>query len=862
MPTHDGWLSATEAAELLGVSQRTVRRAIERGALRATKHSGVYHIAPTELERFRELRSSNISHEFQARRARLTKLREWHPDVFSTLPRTLTPLIGRELELAAVQDLVRSDGVRLVTLTGPGGVGKTRLALHSAENLAKEFADGICFVDLAPIRDVDLVPSVVARSLGLHEMGKRPALELLRRFLRHRDLLLVLDNTEHLLPAAPLIADLLFHSPRLKVMATSREILRLSGEHNVVVGPLCGPQTGQPANQADAVRLFVARARASQPRFELTPGNAPIVVEICHRLDGLPLAIELAAARLTHLSPVELLTRLEPRLPLLTGGPRDLPERQQTMQNTIGWSHALLSEEEQVLFRRLSVFVGGFTLESAEALSQSIWRTKTDGDARTESQHSSQSLLDGVASLVAKSLLRQEIVFDEGAAEESTRYTMLETVREFGQVKLTDSGEEEQLRSAHAACFLALAERTAPQLIGSRVRAEVAVLEREYANLHAAMTWLEARGQGETLLRLATAIIYFWEVTGRWTEGTSWLERALAADASVSPARVDALASMALTYSYRGDETRAEQFVREAVELACRLGSTRQTADVMLVRGGILVDQGRYGDAERVLGEAAALAHQASDPDLEALALVQSARAAWGRDERAVVTDRVERAIELWESMGFPYGVGIASRFAAAIALESGDFAKAAEGYRLYLAAAPDSVFLLARTLPEVAALAAGIGQPELAARLFGAGAGLAESIGYVPAFPERAKQERWWLAVQSTLGNQAAGTAYASGKQLSHQDIRNQLATLLEIGSSPGTTPPGTQVIFDKRGLTARELEVLRLLAQRQSDLEIADQLFITRRTASKHVSAILAKLGVPNRRAAAAEAGRLGLV
>ncbi|MGH2530939.1 MAG: ATP-binding protein [Thermomicrobiales bacterium] len=449
------------------------------------------------------------------------------------LPAPVTPLVGRERETKDVQDLLLRDGVRMVTLTGPGGVGKTRLALDVATALESEFG-GVGFVSLAPIRAVDLVPSAIARSLGIRESGTQPLDERLRARLRDAHLLLLLDNFEHVEDAAPLIAELLVACPRIRALVTSRAPLRVSGEHEYPVPPLRVPETPvRPAvadlARTEAVTLFCQRARAVRPDFVLHEANAAVVAEICRRLDGLPLAIELAAVHIKVLSPRDLLTRLTNRLQILVGGSRDLPARLQTMRDAIAWSYDLLSPEEQALFRRLSIFVGGCTLDAAkwvmaeggkrkadatEAEGRGRKAESDDGSAAVRRPPSASDVLDGIASLVDKSLLRRTDQ-DEG----EPRFEMLETIREYGVDQLAASGEETTARARHTAWYLALAERAEPELTGPEQISWLERLECEHANLRGALAWLSEGERAEQALRLAGALSHFWAVHGHWAEG-------------------------------------------------------------------------------------------------------------------------------------------------------------------------------------------------------------------------------------------------------------------------------------------------------------------------------------------------------
>jgi predicted ATPase/class 3 adenylate cyclase len=524
------------------------------------------------------------------------------------LPAQPTPLIGREREVTAARDVLHRAAVRLLTLTGPGGTGKTRLGLHVAADVLDDFEDGVYFVPLAPISDPALVVSTIAQMLGVREIGGRSSLESLKDSLRDKQTLLLLDNFEQVVSAAPMVAELLAACPKLKILVTSRVALRLSGEHEFPVPPLALPDPRRlPAvevlSQYAAVTLFIQRALAAKPDFAVTNESAPAVAEICVRLDGLPLAIELAAARVKILPPKALLARLlgatgGSLLQLLTGGPRDAPARHQTLRRTIAWSYDLLDAEEKALFRRLAVFVGGCTLDAAEAL------CNVAGDLELD-------VLEGVASLVDKSLLRQQ-----EQAEGEPRFQMLETIREYALECLTASGEGEAARRAHADYYLALAERGEPELTGPRQVMWLNRLEAEHDNLRAALEWLGQKAEAEQSLRLGGALWRFWVVRGHLREGRERLAELLAlAGASVrTEARAQVLTGAGTLAHNRGEYALARALFEESLAIWRELGHKAGIASALNNLGWMGFRLSEYAAGRSHSEEGLALYRELGDP--------------------------------------------------------------------------------------------------------------------------------------------------------------------------------------------------------------------------------------------------------
>ena len=593
------------------------------------------------------------------------------------LPVPPTPLVGREQEVTAVQGLLRRSAVRLVTLTGAGGSGKTRLGLEVAARFVEDFQAGVCFVNLAPIGEPNLIASAIAATLGVGETAGQLLLETLKDYLREKHLLLLLDNFEQVIGAAPLVAELLGACPQLKVLVTSRERLHVRGEKEFLVAPLAVPNRVAAAGgvrqeqevagrwpleltQYDAVELFLQRATDAQPDFALTGENAPAIAEICIRLDGLPLAIELAATRVRFFAPQSILARLERRIEFLTGGARDLPARQQTIRNTIAWSHDLLDDTEKSLFRRLSVFAGGFTPEAVAGV------CNVDGDI-------SGDIYDLLVSLVTKSLLQQ---LSGGVGE--PRLAMLETIREFAGERLGESGEAETLRRQHADYFLAWAERAEPQLRGWEQLACADRFEAEQDNLRAALGWGAEHPESELGLELAGSLLTFWRLRGDWTEASLWLNHLLAGSQvpQDSPARARALFAAGIVDWLNGDFARAGERTTESAAIFRQRGD-KLRLPMALGREAIMMAQGRDPAASRLGREAVALARETGDDWIVATTLHMQGVADIVEGNVGPAQIAFEESARRYRELGDRWGLQVNLRFLSRIAELQGKYDRA-----------------------------------------------------------------------------------------------------------------------------------------------------------------------------------------
>ncbi len=846
------------------------------------------------------------------------------------VPATLTPLVGRAQDVAAISTLLSRPAMRLLTLLGVGGIGKTRLVIEVASHLRDRFAAGVCFVGLASIRDPSLLLSSIAHELGLQEGGEQPLLETVKTWLRDKQFFLLLDNFEQIVSAAPLLVDLLAACPGLVILVTSREVLRLSPEQLFPVPPLALPDLAKLPEQEElaqyaAVSLFVQRTRAIKPDFRLTQANGRVIAELCVRLDGLPLALELAAARIRLLPPQALLARLGHRLQVLTGGVQDAPTRQQTLRNTIQWSYDLLAAQEQRLFRCLSVFAGGCTLEAAEAVC---------GDGSDAAPDLGGSVLDGVVSLIDKSLLQQ--TEQEG---EEPRLAMLETICEYGRECLEALGEAEGMQHTHAAYYLALAEETEQRVPGPERGSWIERLQREHENLRAALAWLMEHHEWEAALRLGGALLQFWWMRGYLSEGRVELARALAGsrEGVAAPVRAKALFAAGTLAALQGDYAQAEALCRESLALFRELSDRRNSAHSLITLGHDALHQSDYAAARSLLEEAESLYREVEDKDGIALALVHLATMFLLQGEYDRAHTLLEEAVALSREGGDSWSIANALLILAIVRFCQGDLARARapleeclalarqEGYKEYIAyalwisgqvallqgdqASARSLFeeslalfkemgkrqyiaqalsglavvslvqgdyAAARALLEesfalfkvggnqwsiagclvvFAALAAAQGEWTRAARVSGAAEALCKAINGVLSPGERVMQQFTSAAARAQLGEDVFTAALAEGRTMTPEQAlaaQGPVTMPTAAPAGPPSVPHAVHAPTYPAGLTAREVEVLRLVAQGLTDAQVAEQLIVSPRTINFHLTSIYSKLGVSSRAAA----------
>jgi predicted ATPase/DNA-binding SARP family transcriptional activator len=652
------------------------------------------------------------------------------------LPAPATALVGREKELAEIVGLLRQDAPRLLTLTGPGGTGKTRLALQAASDVVDRFPDGVFFVGLGPLEDSELVPATIAGRLGVKESAERPLLESLKEHLRDKRLLLVLDNFEHVDDAAPIVSELLAEAPGFKAVVTSRTLLRLYGEHDYAVPPL---------TEDEAAELFAMRARAVRMGFELD-GTRPQVIELCQRLDCLPLAIELAAARSNELSPAEMLAALPRRLELATRGARDLPLRQQTLRATIEWSYGLLDEHEQTLFARVAAFAGGWSLDAAKAVCDAA--------------------LAELASLVEKSL-----VLETEQADGEPGFAMLETVREYAAEQLDATGAADGVRRRHAEYFLSFAEQAKPELeAGAEMAISLVRLELEHDNLRAALAWFAAQGEAELELRLAIALKSFWWVRGHFGEGRRAVEGALSrADSAAPQLRADALTTLGVLAYRQGALDAAKAAWEESLELYRKLGDSTGVARSVGELGSVAIGEGDYARAVALYEESAALFREAGDTMRLASVVANLGAVANMQGDFERGRPLIEEALALHREVGAKDDIALTLQNLGRVALQENRHLDAAQMLHESLELSRDLSYreMIAYGLEGLAELAAAREDPHRAARLLGAADAVFQELGIVLQEDDRERYDCTVRDLRAGLGETAFEAARAAGAAL-----------------------------------------------------------------------------------------------
>jgi len=808
------------------------------------------------------------------------------------LPYPRTRLVGRESERASANASLIDDATPLLSLTGPGGVGKTRLALAIASDVAAHFADGVAWVDLAPIRDPALVVSTVAAALGITPSRETSVDIALVRYLRPRQMLLFLDNCEHLLSGVgPLVADLLVQCPALQILASSRAPLRVRGERVLLVDPLPLPSIDAHSLIAiagnDAVQLFVERAQDAWPTFQLTNTNAPAVAAICRQIDGLPLAIELAAARITVLSPEALLAQMTHRLALLRDGPRDAPTRQQTLAATISWSYDLLTTEDQELFRRLTVFRGGFTLAAAQAVA---------GDS-----HSGEyQMLRGLSRLVYHSLIYR---MDAG---DDARFSLLETIRDFGAEQLLASGEAPWIRHRHAAYFRSLIDSLEAWVAAYLPQSQEILdhLDVEYPNIRTALVWLRDAGDAEGVLDLAANLNFFWQMRGHLRDGREWLDWGLSQELPCAES-TRAHGQLALAgvlgmvdgprlalprceeslafYQERNDAPRIARALVQAAALSLPLDDTDRTTRYIEAALAALDGPQPMAWAER------AACHVRWIRGIQTKDLGDFA----GAEAHLREVIAMQQAMAQQTGKEQPHACGPHLTLGSVLHCRN-DLERALEHYRAALEKAWrfQIVGTAAATLARIAGLLALHGRWQEAARLFGAIEAHCDRVGFPFAhnvwrltrafgLPQPWQGEThfanqagmMWAATVRRLPHGippipdpvAAAELWEAGRALPMAEAVAYALTVDALASAASQMGPAPGLLTSlgrRPALTRREQDVLALLCQRRTNVEIADHLFLSPRTVEDHVSRLLGKLQVTNRRDAAAQASRLGLI
>lgn len=751
------------------------------------------------------------------------------------LPAPLTSFVGREVQLAEIGRLLAK--ARVLTLVGAGGCGKTRLALEALDTLASGYADGAWFVDLAPIADSALIPQTVATVLGIREGWRRPLVETLADDLDGREVLLLLDGCEHLVGACAEFAERLLQScPRLRLLATSREPLGIAGEINYRVPSLTLPSNDRASTperlmESEAGRLFADRAALADPAFPLDDHNAPTIAEICHKLDGIPLAIELAAARVRFLSVEGIAERLTDRFRLLTGGSRTAMPRHQTLRATVDWSYELLSNPEKLILNRLGVFNGGFSIDAAEAICQ-------DG---------SSEAFELLGQLVNKSL-----VMREERHQAVDRYQQLETIRHYALDRLVASGEVEQFRGRHARYFVELAEAAEPHLRGPEQASWLARLENDHDNLRAAMEWCRATDP-ELTARLAVALGWFWYGHGSLREGRDWLETAVTCSAPNTYRRAMALRRLGNLEYLQGNYQDGRAHTEDALAIFEALENIEGEAACNNNLGLYAHAAGNLAAATAFTERSLQLCRGSDDPALMGTALLNLGTYAVLRHEPAAADGFLVESIGTFRRLQDRRSIALVLGIQFLVSLDRRDHARARALGResVDLVRELGDQWMLAEILYRFASLAASESRPEDALRLAGAAAAVLEKMGAVASPTAAQLLEHWLETARASLSPDRASVAWAEGSQMTLEDA---IAEALSQASE--AAPPQSP---DRSGLTRRELEIATMVAAGMTNRQISQKLFIAERTAEGHVERIRNKLGFRSRTQVAAWAAEM---
>ena len=799
------------------------------------------------------------------------------------LPVTLTSFIGREEIMTAVAMSLHRPDTRLLTLVGPGGVGKTRLALRVARQLEPEFADGVGFIGLASVNDPHLVLPTIASRLGLRNVDRQSLMERVQALLVDRSCLLVVDNFEQVVTAGPVLAEIVAACPGTKLLVTSRSPLRVSGERLVPITAMrTSPQrdTTDDDKQSEAVRLFIDRALAVRPDMTLDDATIAAITEICRRLDGLPLAIELAASRSTMFTPTAMLDQLTHRLPLLTNGPQDQPERLQTMHNAVAWSYNLLSDTEQELFRCLSVFTGGFTIAAAAAVC-----------AQREA-----SILLGLEALVHQSLV--QMAPEAGCAP---RYQMLETIRDFGLDQLAQEGELDHLSALHARYYVAFAEGIEHDVDGRGATSVLPRVDDERHNLRAALEWLISAEQATDALRLATSLWPYWRIRGNLSEGRNALVRALGLPGPVPASlRGDALWKLGYLHFYLGEYPQARSRLEQSIAVFVDVDDIAGKDTALDSLGTVLRTMGEPDLARSCHEQALDIRRKRNDLAGQEMPLANLGMLALDRGDLVEARSLLEESLDLSRRFGSSRSVGnrllslgrlevasghlrdaretvelarasferLGDQVAIASSLEvlgmiAGDEGRRDDGTRFLLASLQIRLRLgLRRDLTNLIELLAWNAMPRdavLATRMLAAADAERDATG-IGRLPQQANiWERAIEAAHHTIDDSLFETTWRAGQRMSLIACAREASAALAL---PATATGDTPSPAGDSPLTPRETEILRLIASGRSNREIADALYISPTTVKRHVTNILAKLALPTRAAAITHAMRSGLI